>query len=524
LTLDGPGTANDQIADGLVIDLDGTGPGTALGFSINVSGANLVADSDVTITALLRTAADYGVYTPQATDSQTYIVDIVPPAAPSTPDLTAGSDSGTSSTDNITNDDTPTFTGTGENGATVTLFEDLNSNGTVDTGESRGTGTVANGTWTITSSTLADGNHMFKAIQTDVAGNTSSASSALTVTIDTSAPAAPSTPDMDAGSDSGSSNTDNITNDDTPTFTGTGENGATVTLFEDLNSNGTVDTGESRGTGTVANGTWTITSSSLADGDHMFKAIQTDVAGNTSTASSALTVTIDTSAAAPSTPDLDAGSDSGSSNTDNITNDDTPTFTGTGENGATVTLFEDLNSNGTVDTGESRGTGTVANGTWTITSSSLADGDHMFKAIQTDVAGNTSTASAALTVTIDTTTPSVLAVAVPPSGNYGTNQNLDFNVEFSELVVVDTDGGTSRPFIEITIGSNNRQAFFHSAGVNNMYLFRYTVVAGDAAAAGQVTVGTVISLNGGTIRDVAGNNANLTLNNVGSTANITVNN
>src|SRR5207237_1441401 len=126
-------------------------------------------------------------------------------AAPSAPDLTAATDSGSSSTDNITNNTTPAFTGSGaEAGATVTLYD-------TDGATALGTG-VANGTgaWSITSSALADGAHTLTAKQTDIAGNTSAASASLSVAIDTAA-AAPSASDLTAASDSGSSSTDNIT-------------------------------------------------------------------------------------------------------------------------------------------------------------------------------------------------------------------------------------------------------------------------------------------------------------------------
>ncbi len=51
--------------------------------------------------------------------------------------------------------------------------------------------------------------------------------------IDTGAPSAPSTPDL-SGSDSGSSSTDNVTNDTTPTFTGTAEANSTVTVYSSV--------------------------------------------------------------------------------------------------------------------------------------------------------------------------------------------------------------------------------------------------------------------------------------------------
>ena len=126
-------------------------------------------------------------------------------------------------------------------------------------------------------------------------------------------------------------------------MTGSGaEVGATVTLYD---TNGTTVLGTA-----VADalGNWTITSSLLTDGVHSLTVKQTDIAGNTSAASLALSVTIDTSAGGPSAPDLVAASDlfgSTGTNTDNLTNDTTPTLTGTGaEAGATVTLYD---TNGT---------------------------------------------------------------------------------------------------------------------------------------------------------------------------------
>ena len=47
------------------------------------------------------------------------------------------------------------------------------------------------GAWSFTTATLADGAHSFTATATDAAGNVSAASAALSVTIDTGAPAAP---------------------------------------------------------------------------------------------------------------------------------------------------------------------------------------------------------------------------------------------------------------------------------------------------------------------------------------------
>src|SRR4029078_3253433 len=118
--------------------------------------------------------------------------------------------------------------------------------------------------------------------------------------------AAPSAPDMPAATDTGTSQTDNITSNTTPVFTGGGaEAGATVTLFD---NNGTTVLGTGRAD---AAGNWSITSPTLAAGNHTLTARQADIAGNTSVASAGLAITIDTAAAAPSAADMTGGSDNG---------------------------------------------------------------------------------------------------------------------------------------------------------------------------------------------------------------------
>lgn len=104
------------------------------------------------------------------------------PDPPSKPDLTDASDTGISSSDNITNINTPTFTGTAEPGSTVKLFSD---------GTQVGSGPAAAGTgaWQITATALLDGTRQITATATDAAGNVSAISSALPVLIDTLAPA-----------------------------------------------------------------------------------------------------------------------------------------------------------------------------------------------------------------------------------------------------------------------------------------------------------------------------------------------
>lgn len=231
----------------------------------------LPVDASSSITATATNGSGEGA----ASAPLTVTTDQTTPAAPSTPNLDAASDTGTSSIDNITADTTPTLSGTSEAGAMVQLF--------AADGPPVGTLITSGTTWTITSIELAAGTYLFRAIQIDAAGNdVSPLSGGLSVTINTSVPAAPSTPDLDTASDTGTSTSDNITSDLTPTLSGTAEAGSTVELFAGATSVGTA---------AATGGNWQITSGALASGTYAFTATATNVAG-TSVASGALSVTI----------------------------------------------------------------------------------------------------------------------------------------------------------------------------------------------------------------------------------------
>src|SRR5205807_1683114 len=118
-------------------------------------------------------------------------------------------------------------------------------------------------------------------------------------------------------------------------------------------------------------------------------------------------VTVDrTAPAAPSTPVLAAGSDSGVSG-DDITNVTTPTFTGTAEAASTVKIY---------DGATQVGSGTAAGGSYSIATSALSSGAHTITATATDAAGNVSASSGSVTVTIDTTVPTVTAAKLANGG------------------------------------------------------------------------------------------------------------
>jgi large repetitive protein len=137
----------------------------------------------------------------------------------------------------------------------------------------------------------------------------------------------------------------------------------------------------------------------------------------------------------------------------------------------------------------------------------------------TNIGGNSNTVSNTLTRTYDGTAPVVTAVAVPVNNIYHTGDVLDFIVRFNEDIVVNTTGGN--PTLTLTIGSTTVNATYNGLNGTNGLNFSYTVVAGNNDMDG-ITIGNLV-LNGSTIKDAPGNNANLTLNSVGNTTFVRVN-
>ncbi|MBB4188105.1 hypothetical protein GGE07_004781 [Sinorhizobium terangae] len=123
-------------------------------------------------------------------------------------------------------------------------------------------------------------------------------------------------------------------------------------------------------------------------------------------------------------------------------------------------------------------------------------------------------------IVIDGVAPSVTSVAVPPSGTYLNGDNLAFTVNFQDAVLVGTAGGTPRIAVTLDTGGTVYANYAGGSGTNAL-VFQVTVVD-DQRDTNGITLGSTVLLNGGTIRDIAGNNAVLTLNNVASTASVLV--
>ncbi len=121
--------------------------------------------------------------------------------------------------------------------------------------------------------------------------------------------------------------------------------------------------------------------------------------------------------------------------------------------------------------------------------------------------------AATTSVLVDGVAPSISGVSPPIDATYNIGDNLDYTVNFSEAVNVVTTSGT--PYLTLTVGSSTVHAAYYSGSGTSALTFRYTVVSGDADADG-VALSSDITLNGGTLKDAAGNDAKVTF--TGSTA------
>ena len=329
-----------------------------------------------------------------STVSCSFTYDITPPSAPVSPTLSIASDSGPR--DYVTGVVTPTFEGTAEASSTIYLYDSSDLNTAIGTALAAG-----NGSYSVTVSdtaALSEATYNFVVVAVDQAGNISSASSPTQVQVLTSAPPTPTVaPDLEAASDKGPSSTDNLTNVTTPTFSGTvTPSGLTVWLYQGNTAVASVTA--------AGDGSYTISpTSALTSGDYVFTVKTENAVGKFSGNSPPVNVTIQTTPQAPVIPTLKAETDLGISSSDNITSNDTPTFTGTVSPNTQVKLYVD-GALAETFTSDSSGNFEVD------ISSSLTDDDgssikNEIYIELIDTFGNTAS-STLLDLTIDTTAPS----------------------------------------------------------------------------------------------------------------------
>ncbi|MDP2831775.1 MAG: Ig-like domain-containing protein, partial [Pseudomonadota bacterium] len=123
--------------------------------------------------------------------------------------------------------------------------------------------------------------------------------------------------------------------------------------------------------------------------------------------------------------------------------------------------------------------------------------------------------------TVDTTPPTVADVAITSAtGLLNSTLNVgdvvSVTVTMSEATVVVTTGGT--PQLALNIGGTTVQANFATGSGTAALVFTYTILAGQTDTNGISIAANSLALNGGTMKDAAGNNATLTHGAIGDTS------
>jgi gliding motility-associated-like protein len=121
---------------------------------------------------------------------------------------------------------------------------------------------------------------------------------------------------------------------------------------------------------------------------------------------------------------------------------------------------------------------------------------------------------------IDGVVPVIVSVAVPAPATYVAGQNLDFVVNYSEAVTINTVGGAPRLAITLDIGGTVYANYLSGSGTT-AHIYRFVAATGQQDLTG-IALASVVELNGSTQADAAGNNAALTLNNVAATSAVLV--
>ena len=395
-----------------------------------------------------------------------------PVSAPASYDDNIGSIQSTTSTAIITDDTQPGINvGTGLTD-TVTLY--VNDSAVVSTYDS-----VA-GTLT-PFYPLAEGTYKFSHSLTDAVGNESGQSPSISITIDTTPPTTPlnkpSSYIDNVGSIQSTTSNAAVTDDTTP-----GINiGAGLTNTPKLYVNGVYTAA------TYVSGTGIITPNSpLTDGLNSITYTLSDVAGNESGQSPAITLTIDTVAPTTTTPTTfldNFGPFQFTNSVLSITDDNRPGINiGTGLTDIVKLYVDGILTPASYDSSVGTLTPTLA----------VSDGTHTFAYTLTDTAGNESLLSAVLTIEIDTIPPTT-PVNAPASyvDNVGTIQ--------STTSIAPTTNDTT-PGINIGVGITD-EPLLYIDGVN--VAATYNSIAGTLTPTVPLTEGAKSITY--SLRDVAGN-------------------
>ncbi|HID8748835.1 Ig-like domain-containing protein [Enterobacter hormaechei] len=391
-------------------------------------------------------------------DPITIVVDTVAPDAPTIEHIMdkVGKVTGEILEDAYTDDPKPEMSGTGEAGATITIY---------DNGKKIGETTVNDdGRWYFKpSENLTDGNHSITVSQTDKAGNVSEPSDERDFIVLTEPPGKAETPSVidDNGPVTGPLKPGDVTDDTKPSFSGEGTPGNTIVIKDNDKEIGSVIVDDE--------GKWTYTpEKDLSEGEHNVEVIEEDPLGNVGQPSDPIQIIVDTTP--PARPDrVDAedntGPITGQLKGGDVTDETRPVFSGKGEPGDTVTIY---------DGDEVLGSTVIDDeGNWSLKpEKALGEGDHSITVTQTDKAGNTSDPSEALEFEVDTTAPDASADVLKITAVADDVGDRQGNVASGEI----TDD--SKPLIS-GIGEAGNTVYVYTTDASGKHLIGSAVVGSD---------------------------------------------
>ncbi|MFH2273683.1 Ig-like domain-containing protein [Enterobacter hormaechei] len=332
----------------------------------------------------------------------------------------AGDKQGVLSAKEVTDDNTPTFSGTGQPGATIQVKD---GNGSTIAS----TMVAKDGTWTVTLPTQADGEHTWSVVQIDGSKSTSAGSITVTVsTADTSVTLATT-----AG--------DNVINASEQaagfTLSGTSKNLAQGTALT-VTLNGKTYTAE-----VGANGAWSVKvpaadAQALGDGTWTVNVSGKDAAGNT--VSGSQTIGVDTASPVISVDTIAQ---------DNIINaaEHNQPLTLTGKTDAEAGQIVTVTLNGKNHTATAG-----SDGSWSVTLpasevQALANGEHTLTVNVSDKAGNGSSTTADFTV--DTAAPVVTINTVAGDDILNTSEQGQ-----AQIISGQANGAAEGDIVTVTVG------------------------------------------------------------------------
>ncbi len=499
--------AGDFITSDTSLNIQGTVSGLGSNERVQISVDNGLSWSDVSLNATSWSYADSRTLSNGSYVYQVRVVD-------------AAGNSSAVSNKTVTIDTSLTNTAiaitsisddTGMSGDFITRDNVLSVNGTVsnlsvgqkaqislDDGQSWIDLTINNNTWNYNDSrVLSDGNVIYRVRVVNSDSTIVTATAAQQVTIDSTAPTAPTTVAIisdDQRPVIGNVANNTATNDNQPTISGVGQVGDTVLIY---NSNSLIAS-----TTVAADGKWSYTPSSvLSDATYNITYSYKDVAGNETVQSGNVKFIIDSTL--PTTPSAalvvtdGLAPVTGNVSNGGSSNDTTPSLSGTGVvAGDVIHIYDqDILIASVV---------AVANGSWSYTpTTALGEGSHRFSYTVTDAASNQSQASPITVFIVDTALPSASIQFVSISDDSGiagdfktSDTSISLNGKVTNLandehLQISIDGGNN--WLDLTVNSGS-WTYVDSRTLSNGN-FSYQVRAIDAAGNAGTAVSKVVTID-----------------------------